>query len=512
MAKQRHSAGRGRARPTPRSGRGTTRRGGARASRGRAPARRRPTRRSKGNRRVEGEAREGSRGKARSRAPRDPEEFKARNRTILLLLVLAFVNAWIFVWRDEGGLDSFDAKAAVIGRGGESGFAEPLVDACGGDPVDIFAGLDDRLRLDGRLSEGRTLRLALLELGIDGGIIDEVEAAIRDTMDLGLLEGSGAWLRLAGDRHGGLQALELEVSEGHLVQLCRSPAGFEVRNIQHPLRVDVTVIALELPKDGSLLAATEAAGQTPALARRIADALAGEVDVATETRPGDSIQVLVEKRYLGRHFHRYGKLLALRYIGHGGRIAYYRYKPRGQAEAFFDHEGQPMKRALLRTPFAWNPVDPEARGTLAPAIEYIDGRMGAVYKRPLGTPIVAVGDAVVRRVGRAGDDGLSLELELEDGRRVRYANLLRTVGDLVPGSRVHQGQLVALVGRTGKTPIPRLRLELLDRSRECLDPMLLLARGRDRAKRVGAAVPEAQLEQFTADIKGWRRAMRKAAG
>ena len=49
--------------------------------------------------------------------------------------------------------------------------------------------------------------------------------------------------------------------------------------------------------------------------------------------------MLVEKRYLGRHFHRYGKLLAIRYIGNAGRLAYYRYKPKGADEGFFDHDG-----------------------------------------------------------------------------------------------------------------------------------------------------------------------------
>jgi murein DD-endopeptidase MepM/ murein hydrolase activator NlpD len=467
------------------------------------------TRRSKGNRRVDPDARETeTRGKAR-----DPQEFKARNRTILLLLVLAFVNAWIFVWREEGGLDSFDAKAAVIGGvDGEQGFAAPLEAACGGDPVRIFANLEDRLRLDTRLSEGRTLRLALLELGLTPEAVDEAEAEIRTTMDLGMLTGSGAPVRIAGDREGGLQALEIEVSEGHLIQACRTPTGLEVRNIQHPLRVDVAVIALELPRNGSLLEAVIEAEQTPDLARMIAETFAGDIDFTADVRPGDQIQVLVEKRYLGRNFHRYGKLLAIRYIGEAGRMAFYRYKPKGGGEGFFDHAGEPMRRVLRRTPFAWHPVDPEARAALAPAIEFIDGRMGAVYRRALGAPVVAVADGTVRRVGYEGDDGLSVEFELEDGRRVRYANLLRVIGDLAPGDPVEQGQILALVGQTGKTPIPRLRVELIDRTGERLDPMALGERGRARAERVGEGIPEDQLAQFKEDIQSWRRAMRKAAG
>lgn len=442
---------------------------------------------------------------------RDPLEFKARNRTILLLLVLALINGWIFVWRDDGSLDTFAAEAAVVGGGsGSHGFADPLDEACSTDPVRIFAGLDDRLRLETRLAEGRTLRLALLELGITGETIDEVEAVVRGTMDLGMLTGSGAPVRIAGDRDGGLQAIEIEVSEGHLVQACRSSSGLEVRNIQHPLRVDVAVISLALPDNGSLLDALLEAGQTPELADLIAKTLAQDVDVDIDTRPGDRIQVLVEKRYLGKHFHRYGKLLAVRYTGHSGRLAFYRYAPKQGREGFFDQEGHPMRRELLRTPFAWHPIDPDARNSLAPAIEFIDGRMGAVFRRPLGAPIVALADGVITTLDRQGEEGLVVEIELADRRRVRYSNLLRTVGELEEGSRVHQGQVVALVGNSGKTPVSRLRLELIAPSGERLDPVALTGRGKGRAGRIGDPIAKDQLEQFVEDTQSWRRAMRKA--
>src|SRR5690606_9926951 len=107
--------------------------------------------------------------------------------------------------------------------------------------------------------------------------------------------------------------------------------------------------------------------------------------------------------------------------------------------------------------FAWHHIDPEAHAALAPAIEFIDGRMGSVYRRSLGAPVVATADGTVRKVGVEGDDGLVVEIELEDGRRLRYANLMRTIGEPAPGDRVGQGEVIALVGQTGKTPVPRLR-------------------------------------------------------
>src|SRR5690606_14032941 len=202
------------------------------------------------------------------RAPSGPASRKIRNRTILLLGILVLVNAYVFVWREEGALTGLGLQAAAIGQSGGPlpPVADPPEEACGGDPVRVFEGLEDLVHLDTTLSGAFTLRLALLHLGVNGEEIDRIEAAVRDKVDLGLLGGSGAPLRVAADRFGTVHALEIELAEGHLLQACRSQEGdelFSVRNIQHPLRSDVVVVPLELGKDADLAAAVDQAGEKP---------------------------------------------------------------------------------------------------------------------------------------------------------------------------------------------------------------------------------------------------------
>jgi murein DD-endopeptidase MepM/ murein hydrolase activator NlpD len=429
---------------------------------------------------------------------------------LLLIFILILVNGYVFFWRDESSLDSLGLETAAIGQGPIHGVAVAPENACGGDPVDVFAGLPTLLHMQSRLSEGRTLRLALLELGVDGAEIDALEASIRTTMDLGLLGGSGAPLRLAADREGKVQALELELADGHLIQTCREPAGFKVRNIQHPFRMDVAVVSMKLGSGSSLLDAVEEAGEQPALAAIVAETFAHHVDFMTESRPGDRVQLIVQKRYLGKHFHRYGSVLAVRYIGSGGRLAFYRYKPEGGEESFFDFDGIPMRRALRRSPISWYPISDEERGSLPPKIEFVDGQVGALYKRPKGAPVVALADGTISEVGMHVDEGLVVELSLADGRQVRYENLMRTIGELAVGQEVRQGQFLGLVGDTGKTPVTRLRLELVDAQGELADPMLLTARGSSASAFEGTAIPKQQLERFSKDIRPWRAAMRSA--
>ncbi len=486
-------------------------------------ARKRPAARPRrtSNRRVDPGASGGGSGRASRRRERKTlteGERKARNRTALLITVLALVNAYVFMWRGEGALASLvGAPSAVVG-GGHSGplppVANPPAQACTGDPVRVFEGLDDLIHLDATLSRGFTLRLALLGLGIEGTEIDNIETHVRAHVDLSLLGGSGAPVRIAMDRLGGVRALEIELSEGHVLQACRdSGAGFVVRNLQHPLRSDVEVIALTLGRHADLSAAVEAAGEKPELAHTIANQLATDVDFMTQARPKDEVTIVVEKRWLGHHFHRYGAVLALRFDGVAARVEQFRYKPEGAPSGLFDPKGQPVARAMLRSAVGYHRVSAEARGMLPPSLEVVEGRVGAAYRLPEGAPLVAVADGIVTELDHDAHRGHVLGIELSDGTLVRYAHLLRTVGSLEAGTEVRQGQIIALAGHSGRTPHDRLRLELwetVEGELQTVDPMRLVAKGSARPQRVGPSVPEAQRDRYREDIAPRRRALRVA--
>lgn len=500
-------ASRSNRRVSTRSG-GTRKAGAARSSgAGRPGAKKKRARRKAGpgNRRV----RPADQNATPQRKPLTAEERKTRNRTLLVIAVLALVNVYVFGVRRHG-LEQLELPAAIGARGDAAGFAAPIDHACGGDPVRIFDGLENQLFLRTRLSRGRTIRLGLLELGVSGPQIDEIESAVRAQIDLGLLAGSGSPMRVTTDRHGRVSALEIELAEGHLVQACRDGDHLEVRNIQHPLKTDVEVVALELPRNADLVDAVVAGEQEPELAREIAELLAYDVDMMFESQPGDEIQLLVEKRYLGSHFHRYGAILAIRYRGSGRYFAYYYYHPTGGEGGYYDGYGDPIGRELRRSPVAYHPVDPDTRASLAPTVEFVDGRRGALFRRDEGAPVVALGDGSVVTHEMHEDEGLVIEIEHADGRRVRYAHLMRTLGDVAVGDQVRAGQLLALAGHSGHARSDRLRMELRNDG-ELGDPLASLASGERRPKRVGDSVPEAVLEQFKADIDPWRQAMRAAA-
>ena len=77
---------------------------------------------------------------------------------------------------------------------------------------------------------------------------------------------------------------------------------------------------------------------------------------------------------------------------------------------------------------------------------------------PIGTPVYATADGVVGRTGWVGGYGNLVELEHGQGIQTRYGHLSEIVA--APGSRVKRGQLIGLMGSTGRSTGSHLHYEV----------------------------------------------------
>jgi len=77
---------------------------------------------------------------------------------------------------------------------------------------------------------------------------------------------------------------------------------------------------------------------------------------------------------------------------------------------------------------------------------------------PMGTPVYATADGVVDRAERAGGYGNLVELDHGKGIQTRYGHLSKILVE--SGTRVHRGQLIALLGSTGRSTGPHLHYEV----------------------------------------------------
>ena len=83
---------------------------------------------------------------------------------------------------------------------------------------------------------------------------------------------------------------------------------------------------------------------------------------------------------------------------------------------------------------------------------------GIDIAQPVGTPVYATADGMIDRAERAGGYGNMVEIDHGKGIQTRYGHLSKIL--VAAGTRVHRGQLIALVGSTGRSTGPHLHYEV----------------------------------------------------
>ncbi|SEQ07976.1 M23 family metallopeptidase [Piscibacillus halophilus] len=86
---------------------------------------------------------------------------------------------------------------------------------------------------------------------------------------------------------------------------------------------------------------------------------------------------------------------------------------------------------------------------------------------PLGTEIYATGDGVVEIAGHEGSYGQSILINHRDSYQTRYSHLSRIL--VSRGDKVKQGQLIGLMGSTGRSTGVHLHYEII-KDGERVDP------------------------------------------
>jgi murein DD-endopeptidase MepM/ murein hydrolase activator NlpD len=193
------------------------------------------------------------------------------------------------------------------------------------------------------------------------------------------------------------------------------------------------------------------------LAGGIADVFAWQIDFSRDVRAGDRFQVLVERLVSEEGEVRFGRVLAGDFEMERRHLTAFRFAE-GQTPAFYDNEGNSLRRAFLRAPVEFRRISSNfSRARFHPVLGRTRRHEGTDYAASTGTRVMAAGEGTVIRAGRAGGYGNMVEIRHRNGITTRYAHLSRILTR--SGARVGQGQVIGLVGSTGLASGPHLHYE-----------------------------------------------------
>lgn len=294
---------------------------------------------------------------------------------------------------------------------------------------------------------GRAARQAQAALG-------EAEGEVRLAFDL--------TDEAAGRR---LTWLEATRADGSGVRLVANGQGFAAQQLAARLTATVHAVAGEMD-DNSFYTSAVTAGVTDSLISDFAAAFSFDLDFQREVRRGDTFQAVFEQN-VNPAGQAVGppRLLFVAMRTAEKSLRFYRFRPPGGEEGWFDDNGRGNTRALMRTPIDGARVTSHFGMRLHPTLGIMRLHAGTDFAAPIGTRIYAAADGVVQSAGRSGCGGNMVVIRHDTGSIngwiTRYFHMSAFAPESVTGARVRQGQVIGLVGVTGTcTTGPHLHFEV----------------------------------------------------
>ena len=214
-----------------------------------------------------------------------------------------------------------------------------------------------------------------------------------------------------------------------------------------------------LVKTSLLQAGTD--GHIPSSAiNEVVRAFSYDVDFQREIHPGDTIEVLMDRktaedgRVGGYGPPRYAALTL-----HGKKHEIFRFKNSFGDLAWFDGQGNNIKKSLLRTPINAAHITSGFGMRMHPLLGYTKMHKGVDFGAETGTPIMAAGDGTVEFKGWQNGYGNFVIIKHNATYETAYGHISK-FGNISVGNRVRQGQVIAYVAMTGGATGPHLHYEV----------------------------------------------------
>ncbi len=203
-------------------------------------------------------------------------------------------------------------------------------------------------------------------------------------------------------------------------------------------------------------------GRIPAAAMaEIIKAFSYDVDFQREIHPGDTVEVLMDRKPAakGKGFSGYGGIRYAALTLQGKKHEIFRAKDSFGELAWFDGRGNSIKKSLLRTPVDAVHITSGFGMRTHPLLGYTKFHRGVDFGASSGTPIMAAGDGVVTFKGWKNGYGNFVVIKHNATYETAYGHCSR-FGNISVGGKVKQGQVIAYVGMTGMATGPHLHYEV----------------------------------------------------
>ncbi len=319
------------------------------------------------------------------------------------------------------------------------------------------------------LEKGESLAAVLARGGLGG---DDQAAAIRAASSLDPRKiPAGMEVRFSGDSTNGTDPrptdVALLVSADLTLHLMRAGSGWSSHEEHTPWTTDTLVMHGVVHSNlyDAVNAGSGDLGSKRAraeLAWAIADIFEYRIDMSRELQDGDAVRAVFERSRSPAGAVRIGAILAAGLERSGAELQAIRFVPGGETKAeYYDQDGRSLRATFLRAPLSFRRISSVFGMREHPILGEWRSHKGTDYAAESGTPVRAIGNAVVLFAGTRGGYGNSIDLRHPNGFVTRYGHLKGYATGIRTGAHVSMGQTIGYVGMTGLATGPHLHFEVL---------------------------------------------------
>ena len=203
-----------------------------------------------------------------------------------------------------------------------------------------------------------------------------------------------------------------------------------------------------------------------------------QVDFQRDIRKKDKFQIMYEV-FLNEKNEviETGEILFANLKLSGQDNSLYYFDHRG-SEGHYDKNGKSVKKALMKTPINGARLSSPFGMRKHPIDGFNKMHQGTDFAAPLGTPIMASGDGIVKKAGWCGGGGNCVKIRHNSTYQTIYAHMSKFARGIKTGVRVKQGQIIGYVGSTGKSTGPHLHYEVIVNGKKVNSQKLKLPSGK----------------------------------
>lgn len=210
-------------------------------------------------------------------------------------------------------------------------------------------------------------------------------------------------------------------------------------------------------------------GASPNLALDLSEIYAWTIDFYA-IQPGDEFKLMYEKLVVDSNEIGIGRIPAALFR-HAGNDFYAFYFMQDSVSDFFDEKGESLRRTFLKAPLRFSRISSRfSHSRLHPVLRIRRPHHGVDYAAPVGTPVMAIGDGVITKMGWSGGAGRMVKIKHNSAYSTAYLHLSKYGEGIKQGGYIRQGQVIGYVGSSGLSTGPHLDFRFY-KNGEAVDPL-----------------------------------------